>query len=141
MKSEVYSQSTCIVSTAAYQYYIEWKKRSEIAESLGLSPSTLSRVLKRAKEEGIIEIKVTEPFLSCNIMEKEEMIDTIKQIACSLAEKELIAKYGKLPEQLMTERGTYRSKYQDEFNKLYDKYEYRLIRLSGKNADELFVCE
>lgn len=71
MKSEVYSQSTCIVSTAAYQYYIEGKKRSEIAESLGLSPSTLSRVLKRAKEEGIIEIKVTEPFLSCNIMEKE----------------------------------------------------------------------
>lgn len=55
--------------------------------------------------------------------------------------KELIDKYGKLPEQLMTERGTYRSKYQDEFNKLYDKYEYRLIRLSGKNADELFVCE
>ena len=54
-------------------------------------------------------------------MEKEEMIDTIKQIACSLAEKELIDKYGKLPEQLMTERGTYRSKYQDEFNKLYDK--------------------
>ena len=46
MKSEVYSQSTCIVSTAAYQYYIEGKKRSEIAESLGLSPSTLSRVLK-----------------------------------------------------------------------------------------------
>lgn len=69
------------------------------------------------------------------------MIDTIKQIACSLAEKELIDKYGKLSEQLMTERGTYRSKYQDEFNKLYDKYEYRLIRLSGKNADELFVCE
>lgn len=69
------------------------------------------------------------------------MIDTIKQIACSLAEKELIDKYGKLPERLMTKRGTYRSKYQDEFNKLYDKYEYRLIRLSGKNADELFVCE
>lgn len=69
------------------------------------------------------------------------MIDTIKQIACSLAEKELIDKYGKLPEQLMTERGTYRSKYQDEFNKLYDKHENRLIRLSGKKADELFVCE
>ena len=50
-------------------------------------------------------------------MEKEEMIDTIKQFACSLAEKELADKYGKLPEQLMTKGGTYRSKYQDEFNK------------------------
>ena len=74
-------------------------------------------------------------------MEKEEMIDTIKQFACSLAEKELIDKYGKLPERLMTKRGTYRSKYQDEFNKLYDKYEDRLIRLSEKNADVLFVSE
>ena len=73
-------------------------------------------------------------------MEKEEMIDTIKQIACSLAEKELADKYGKLPEQLMTKGGTYRSKYQDEFNKSYDRYEDRLIRLSGKNVDELFVC-
>ena len=52
-------------------------------------------------------------------MEKEEMIDTIKQFACSLAEKELIDKYGKLPERLMTKRGTYRSKYQDEFNKKF----------------------
>ena len=38
-------------------------------------------------------------------MEKEEIIDTIKQFACSLAEKELVDKYGKLPEQLMTKRG------------------------------------
>lgn len=74
-------------------------------------------------------------------MKKEEIIDTIKQFACSLAEKELVDKYGKLPEQLMTKGGTYRIAYQDEFDKLYDRYEYRLIRLSGKNADELFVCE
>ena len=73
-------------------------------------------------------------------MEKEEIIDTIKQFACSLAEKELADQYGKLPEQLMTKGGTYHSKYQDEFNKLYDRYEDRLIRLSGKNVDELFVC-
>ena len=41
----------------------------------------------------------------------------------------------------MTKRGEYRSKYQDEFNKLYDRYEDRLIRLLGKSVDELFVCE
>lgn len=58
------------------------------------------------------------------MMKKEEIIDTIKQFACSLAEKELVDKYGKLPEQLMTKRGEYRSKYQDEFDKLYDRYEY-----------------
>ena len=70
-------------------------------------------------------------------MEKEEIIDTIKQFACSLAEKELVDKYGKLPEQLMTKRGEYRSKYQDEFNKLYDRYEDRLIRSYASNC---FMC-
>lgn len=70
MKSEVYSQSTCIVSTVAYQYYIEGKKRSEISKSLGLSSSTISRLLKRAKEEGVIEFRITEPYLSCNKMEE-----------------------------------------------------------------------
>ena len=34
-------------------------------------------------------------------MKKEEIIDTIKQFACSLVEKELVDKYGKLPEQLI----------------------------------------
>lgn len=70
MKSEVYSQSTCIVSAVAYQYYVLGKKRSEIAESVGLSPSTLSRLLRRAKEEGIIEFRITEPYLGCCQMEE-----------------------------------------------------------------------
>lgn len=70
MKSEVYNQSTCIVSAVAYQYYVEGKTRSEISESLALSPSTISRLLKRAKEEKIIEFKITEPYLTCNRMEE-----------------------------------------------------------------------
>ena len=47
-------------------------------------------------------------------------------------------RHGKLPEQLMTQNGTYCIKYQDEFNKQYDKYESLLVRLSGKNVNELF---
>ena len=76
--------------------------------------------------------------ISSNIMDKEDILCIIKECACSLAEKELIDKYGKLPEQLMTQNGTYCIKYQDEFNKQYDKYESLLVRLSGKNVNELF---
>ena len=46
-------------------------------------------------------------------MDKEDILCIIKEYACSLAEKELIDKYGKLPEQLMTQNGTYCIKYQD----------------------------
>ena len=42
-------------------------------------------------------------------MDKEDILCIIKECACSLAEKELIDKYGKLPEQLITQNGTYLS--------------------------------
>ena len=80
LKSEVYSQSTCIVSAVAYQYYVLGKKRSEIAESMGLSPATLSRLLKRAKDEGVIEFRVTEPYLGCCQM--EEMLQQKFDLKC-----------------------------------------------------------
>lgn len=71
MKSEVYNQSKCIMSAVAYQYYVEEKSRTEISESLALSPSTISRLLKRAKEEKIIEFNITEPYLTCNRIENK----------------------------------------------------------------------
>ena len=71
MKSEVYNQSNCIVGTVAYQYYIEGKTRAEIAQDLNLSHSTLSRLLKRAREEKIVEFRIAEPYLSCHIKEED----------------------------------------------------------------------
>lgn len=71
MNGEVFNQSLCIMSRVAYQYYIEGKSRADISKSTGLSASTISRLLKRAKEDGIIEIKMGEPFLSCNRMETQ----------------------------------------------------------------------
>ena len=70
MKKEVYDPSTCLVSQIAYQYYIEEKKTSEIAHQFELSPSTVSRVLKRARQEGIIKIHLAQPYQECNEMEK-----------------------------------------------------------------------
>lgn len=68
MKSEVYNQSTCLVSMVAYQYYVEEKSRAEIGEKFGLSSATISRLLKKAKEEHIIEFHISEPYLSCQKM-------------------------------------------------------------------------
>lgn len=69
MRGEVFNQSLCIMSRVAHQYYIEGKSRADISDSTGLSASTISRLLKRAREEGMIEIKMAEPFLTCNQME------------------------------------------------------------------------
>lgn len=69
MRGEVYSQSVSIVSKAAYFYYVRGMKRAEIAEELGLSPATISRLLHRAEDEGIVRFEITEPYLSCCEME------------------------------------------------------------------------
>ena len=71
MKSEVYNQSNCIVGAVAWQYYIEGRSRAEIAQDLHLSHSTLSRLLKRAREEKIIEFRIAEPYASCHNKEEE----------------------------------------------------------------------
>ncbi len=70
MKSEVYNQSNCIVGAVAWQYYIEGRSRADIAKDLHLSHSTLSRLLKRAREEKIIEFRIAEPYASCHYKEE-----------------------------------------------------------------------
>lgn len=70
LKGEVYSQSNCIVGAVAWQYYIEGKSRAEIAEQFSLSHATLSRLLKRAREEKIVEFKIAEPYAQCHIQEE-----------------------------------------------------------------------
>lgn len=90
MKSEVFNQSTCIVSTVAYQYYVEKKSRAEITEELGLSSATISRLLKKAKEDGIVEFRITEPYFSCHKMEEQlkEMYDLDNVMIVPVIEKE-----------------------------------------------------
>ena len=74
MKGEVYNQSQCIISRVAFLYYIEEKSRAEISEITGISASTISRLLKRAKEEGMIQTSMTEPYLTCNRLETQLML-------------------------------------------------------------------
>ena len=56
MYIDKFDQSTFLVLKAAYLYYISEKPQTQIAEELGISVTTVSRLLKRAKEEKIIEL-------------------------------------------------------------------------------------
>ncbi len=71
MKSEVYNQSLCLVLKAASMYYLEKHSQKDIAESLNISVPTVSRLLKRAKEEGIISFVMPAPYCQCLELEKE----------------------------------------------------------------------
>ena len=48
MYIDKFDQSTFLVLKAAYLYYISEKPQNQIAEELGISITTVSRLLKRA---------------------------------------------------------------------------------------------
>lgn len=73
MKSEVYNQSVCIMDSVAYLYYIEKRTVTEISQNLNISKPTVSRLLKRAVGEGVVEFKIARPFAECIELEKKIM--------------------------------------------------------------------
>jgi DNA-binding transcriptional regulator LsrR (DeoR family) len=50
-----------LIARVARMYYELEKRQSEIAEQLGLSQATVSRLINRSKEEGIIRISISMP--------------------------------------------------------------------------------
>jgi len=74
MDAEVYNQSTFIILKAAYLYYLKEKSQNEIAEVLNISVPTVSRLIKKAKEEKIVEFVIRDPYLDCIDLE-----ETLKQ--------------------------------------------------------------
>lgn len=71
MDSEVYSQSTCVAARAAQMYYIEHATQRAIADQLGISVPTVSRLVNRARNEGLVRFSIPEPFASCLSLEKD----------------------------------------------------------------------
>lgn len=70
MHSEVFSQSICVVLRAANLYYFEGKSQKEISSILNISVPTVSRLLRRAKEEGIISFVMPTAYQECLRLER-----------------------------------------------------------------------
>ena len=54
-----------LVLKAAYQYYILDRSQNQIAKDLDVSVTTVSRLLKRARDEKIIEFVIRNPYVEC----------------------------------------------------------------------------
>ena len=70
--ANIYLQSKNLILKAAYLYYHEGKKQQEIAEQLEISVSTVSRLLKKAKEQQIVRFAIDNKYLEC--LELEDAI-------------------------------------------------------------------
>ena len=51
-----------LMSVVSYLYYYADMNQSDIADRLFLSRSTVSRLLKKARQSGVVELKINEPW-------------------------------------------------------------------------------
>jgi deoxyribonucleoside regulator len=70
MDSEVYNQSVSLVLRTAYLYYLKDKSQREIADALSISMSTVSRLVKKARDEKIVEFVIRDPYIQSIEMEE-----------------------------------------------------------------------
>ena len=49
-----------LLAKVAYLYYMEGKSQSEIANELGIYRTTISRMLAKAREEGLVRIEISD---------------------------------------------------------------------------------
>lgn len=67
-------RSQDILVRAARLYYLQDKSQGEIAAALGISRSSVSRILAAAREQGVVEVRIHPPGAPAQVLELEDAI-------------------------------------------------------------------
>ena len=68
--SNIYMQSQNLILRVAYEYYYQNLQGQEIAEIEKISVSTVSRLLKKAKDQNIVRIHIDDSYIECLQLEE-----------------------------------------------------------------------
>lgn len=63
-----------VLVKAARLYYLQEKSQGEVAKELGLSRSSVSRILTAAREQGVVEVRIHDPAALARVPELEEAL-------------------------------------------------------------------
>lgn len=93
MEPDVYTQSKSLILKAAYLYYMCDKSQSEISSMLNISVPTVSRFIKRAVKDKIVEFVIRDPYIECIKLEEQikkafDLQDVIIAPSLSLMEQD-----------------------------------------------------
>ena len=69
-------RSQDVLVKAARLYYLEDRSQGEVAKELGLSRSSVSRILTAAREQGVVEIRIHAPGVLSRVVHLEEALRT-----------------------------------------------------------------
>lgn len=73
-----------VLVKAARLYYLQDKSQGEIAKALGLSRSTVSRILAAAREQGVVEVRIHHPGAPGRVSELEDALRQVFGIASAV---------------------------------------------------------
>ncbi len=69
MSMDMYNQSAFLIIKIAHMYYMENYSQRDIANKLNISITTVSRLLKKAKADKIVEFVIRDPYVECISLE------------------------------------------------------------------------
>lgn len=69
-------RSQDVLVKAARLYYLEDRSQGEVAKALGLSRSSVSRILTAAREQGVVEIRIHAPGVISHVVDLETALRT-----------------------------------------------------------------
>lgn len=88
-----------LITKVCYMYYYEEKVQSTIAKELGLTRQMVSRIMQKAKDEGIVNIKINSPLkelidLETKLQSKFNLKYAVVVQNDTISDKQLIIKLG-----------------------------------------------
>ncbi|ATW25602.1 sugar-binding transcriptional regulator [Candidatus Formimonas warabiya] len=88
-----------LLTKVCYMYYYEDKVQTDIANRLGLARQTVSRLIQKARDEGIVQIKIQSPVvqvveLETRLEDKFKLKDAIVIQKDYISQEQLIQKLG-----------------------------------------------
>jgi len=69
--SKIYEESNYLMTKVCKLYYYDNYQQREIADMLGISPPTISRLINKAKSNGIITFSIPDKLLECLDLEEK----------------------------------------------------------------------
>ncbi|TAM69309.1 MAG: sugar-binding transcriptional regulator [Microbacteriaceae bacterium] len=95
-----------VLVRAATLYYLEGKSQAEVAAEIGVSRSNVSRVLAAARELGIVEVRIHDPFgratgLEAKLMDRFSLTEC--RVAPSGEQQDSLSRVGELGAQWLLE--------------------------------------
>ena len=67
-----YEQSSFLIIKVTYMYYLSGISQRRIAKDLGISVTTVSRLLKKGREKNVIEFVIRDPYVECLKLTRSE---------------------------------------------------------------------